>query len=132
MWVALPALPPRCPGRYWRPLIQAPDRGLAPRLHVRMLGDGERVLVVGLRAGDAEVAGEVAEDLGHGPEGNQHRVGSGGAGCEGQQRLVGGFGALAVIEGDGEQGADAGQEQPEAGPGEGGGGGGPPPRGGGP
>jgi hypothetical protein len=35
-----------------------------------MLGNGERVLVVVLRAGDAEVAGEVAEDLGHGPEGN--------------------------------------------------------------
>ncbi len=47
------------PGACWRP------RATAPRA---LLGDGERVLVVGLRAGDAEVAGEVAEDLRHGPE----------------------------------------------------------------
>src|SRR5262249_44378344 len=66
-----------------RPLIHALDGGLAPWFHVRMLGNGERVLVVGLRAGDAEVAGKVAEDLGDGPEGNQHRVGSGGPRGEG-------------------------------------------------
>jgi hypothetical protein len=35
----------------------------------RMLGNGERVFAVGLRTVDAEVAGEVAEDMGHGPEG---------------------------------------------------------------
>src|SRR5262249_26823506 len=97
-----------------RPLIHALDGGLAPWFHVRMFGNGERVRVVGLRAGNAEVAGEVAEDLGNGPEGNQHRVGSGGPGGEGQQRLVGGFGALAIIESDSEQAADAGLEQPAA------------------
>src|SRR5258708_33560444 len=79
-----------------------------------MLGNGERVLVMGLRTVDAEVAGEVAEDMGYGPEGNQHRVGSGGPGGERQQRLVGGFGAVAVVESDGEQAANAGQEQPAA------------------
>src|SRR5215472_7999135 len=93
---------------------QAPCGGLAPRLRMRLLGYRERVLVVGLRAGDAEVAREVAEDLGHGPQGNQHRVGSGGTGGEGQQRLVVGFGARGVVKSDGEQAADAGLEQPAA------------------
>jgi len=42
-----------------------------------LFGDGEGVLVVGLGAGEAEVAGEVAEDLGYRPDREYREVGSG-------------------------------------------------------
>src|ERR1700733_9637450 len=93
-------------------LSQASHGGFAPRFYARLLGYGERVPVVGFRTGEAEVAGEVAEELGGGPESRDHDDFDW-VGGVGQEILVSGFGPFAVIDGDGEQAADAGHEQPE-------------------
>src|SRR5580692_5646940 len=86
-------------------LSQASHGGFAPRFYARLFGYGERVPVVGFRAGEAEVAGEISEDLGGGPEGHDHVVGSDWPGGVGQERLISGFGPFEVIDGDGEQAA---------------------------
>src|SRR4029077_4985088 len=101
-----------------RELSQAARGGTTPVLHLRLVGNVTRLLVVGFRAWKAEVAGEVSEDVRDRPEGNQHGVGSGQSAGEGQQILVRGCGALAVIDSDGEQSANASQEQPQTVPAE--------------
>src|SRR5215469_11252729 len=93
-------------------LTQTPYGCFAPWLHARPLGYGERLLVVRFCLGKAEVTGEVAEDLGDGPQGRK-RVGPGWPSGERQQVLVGGFGAVSVMDGGGEQAADTGPEQPK-------------------
>jgi hypothetical protein len=98
--------------RAWSCFTQAPDGGFTLRLHVRPLGYGQRVPVVPFCLWTAEVAGDVAENLGRWPKRRQ-RLGPRRLCGERQQCPVSGFGALAVIDGDGEQAADAGPEQPE-------------------
>src|SRR4029077_7844312 len=71
-----------------RELSQAAEGGRTPVLHLRLVGNVTRLLVVGFRAWKAEVAGEVSEDVRDRPEGNQNGVGSRQSAGEGQQILV--------------------------------------------